>query len=262
MKALPENYSKTAKIKPIFDYFVSCLQNLFTPDRDISIDKSLLLWKGRLSRKQYILRKRSRFGMKSFVLCDAKTGCVWNSILYSGKDTDGIEDGNADYHATRIVCSLTKNLFNEGYCIYVDNWYTSVELCKVLKENGCDIIGTLRKDRKGLPISVVKAKMKTGKQKVSYEHKLRLMCLGWKDKRDGFLIGTCINDSPVTAKRKGFETVIPEIVNVYNNQMGGVDRSDQMLTSNEVERKRVKKWYKKQFMHLINVATFNSHILH
>ena len=44
--------------------------------------------------------------------------------------------------------------------------------------------------------------------------------------------------------------------------MGGVDRSDQMLTSYEVERKRVKKWYKKQFMHLINVATFNSHILH
>ena len=44
--------------------------------------------------------------------------------------------------------------------------------------------------------------------------------------------------------------------------MGEVDRSDQMLTSYEVERKRVKKWYKKQFMHLINVATFNSHILH
>ena len=75
-------------------------------------------------------------------------------------------------------------------------------------------------------------------------------------------MGTCINDSLVTVKQRGFETVIPEIVNVYNNQMGGVDRSGQMLRSYEVERKRVKKWYKKQFMHLINVATFNSHILH
>ena len=27
-----QNYSKTAKIKPIFDYFVSRFQNLFTPD--------------------------------------------------------------------------------------------------------------------------------------------------------------------------------------------------------------------------------------
>ena len=71
------------------------------------------------------------------------------------------------------------------------------------------------------------------------------MCLGWKDKRDVFLMGTCINDSLVTVKQRGFETVIPEIVNVYNNQMGGVDRSGQMLTSYEAERKRVKKWYKK-----------------
>ena len=69
-----------------------------------------------------------------------------------------------------------------------------------MKENGCDIIGTLRKDRKGLPISAVKAKMKTGQRKVSYEHKLRVMCLGWKDKRDVFLMGTCINDSLVTIK--------------------------------------------------------------
>ena len=113
-------------------------------------------------------RKRSRFSLKSFALCDARTGYVWNSIFYSGKDTDGIEDGNADYHATRIVCSLAKSPFNKGYCIYADNWYTSVEICKVLKENGCDIIGTLRKNCKDLPISVIKAKMKTGQQKESY----------------------------------------------------------------------------------------------
>ena len=79
-ESLPENYSKTGKMKPIFYYFVSRFQNLFTSDRDISIDKSLSLWKGRLSWKQYIPRKRSRFGLKSFVICDAKTGCVWNSI--------------------------------------------------------------------------------------------------------------------------------------------------------------------------------------
>ena len=61
----------------------------------------------------------------------------------------------------------------------------------MLKENGFDIIGTLRKDRKSLPISVVKAKMKTGERKVSYEHKLQVTSLGWKDKRDDFLMGTC-----------------------------------------------------------------------
>ena len=75
-ESLPENYSKTTKIKPIFEYFVSRFQKLFTPYRDISIDEPMLLWKGRLSWKQYIPRKRSSFGLKSFVLCAAKTGYV------------------------------------------------------------------------------------------------------------------------------------------------------------------------------------------
>ena len=68
-------------------------------------------------------------------------------------------------------------------------------------------------------------------------------------------MGTCINDSLVTVKCKGIETVIPKIVDVYNNQMGVVDRSDQ-------KQNHIKKWYIKQFMHLINVATSYSHILH
>ena len=75
-ESLPEKYSRTVKINPIYDYFVSCFQKLFTPDWDIAIDESLSSWKGRLSRKQYIQRIRSRFGLKSFVLRDTKTGYV------------------------------------------------------------------------------------------------------------------------------------------------------------------------------------------
>ena len=58
-------------------------------------------------------------------------------------------------------------------------------------------------------------------------------------------MGTCINKSLDTVKRRGIETVIPKIVNVYNNQMGVVDRGDQMLFSYEVEQNRIKKWYMK-----------------
>ena len=44
--------------------------------------------------------------------------------------------------------------------------------------------------------------------------------------------------------------------------MGGVDKSDQMLTSYETERKRVKKWCKKGFHHLVNQSVFDAHIVH
>lgn len=43
--------------------------------------------------------------------------------------------------------------------------------------------------------------------------------------------------------------------------MGGIDQNDQMMTSCQAERKRVKKWYKKYFMHLVNVPVFNDHII-
>ena len=39
---------------------------------------------------------------------------------------------------------------------------------------GMVLFSTLRKDRKGLPVSVVKPKMEKGKQK----HTLGMMCLG------------------------------------------------------------------------------------
>ena len=42
---------------------------------------------------------------------------------------------------------------------------------------------------------------------------------------------------------------------------GGVDKSDQKLTSYEIERKRVKKWYKKVFHHLVNQSVFKAHIV-
>jgi len=66
---------------------VERFQMLLELERDISIDESLLLWKGRLSWKQYIPKKRAHFGLKAFVLCEGYTGYVWNIILYTGSDT-------------------------------------------------------------------------------------------------------------------------------------------------------------------------------
>ena len=40
---------------------------------------------GRLSWKQYIPLKRSRWGIKFFVLCDSALGYIWNTFIYVGK---------------------------------------------------------------------------------------------------------------------------------------------------------------------------------
>ena len=60
-------------------------------------------------------------------------------------------------------------------------------------------------------------------------------------KKDVFMISVCVNDGTVTLKRAGKDKEIPCVVNFYNQYIGGVDKSDQMLTSYEIERKIVKK---------------------
>jgi hypothetical protein len=53
----------------------------------VSVDESLIMWKGHLSWTLYFPSKRAGFGIKSFELCEAKSGYVWNFIIYTGQDT-------------------------------------------------------------------------------------------------------------------------------------------------------------------------------
>ena len=71
------------------------------------------------------------------------------------------------------------------------------------------------------------------------------MCTKWKDKKDVHMLNTCV--PKVTVIRAGKEKQILLVIHMYNNNMGDVDCADQMLTSYKSERKRVKKWYKKDF---------------
>ena len=52
-------------------------------------------------------------------------------------------------------------------------------------------------------------------------------------------MSTCVNDATVIVKRAGKDKQIPHVVDFYNQYMGGVGKSDQMLTNYEIERKRV-----------------------
>ncbi|XP_065674004.1 piggyBac transposable element-derived protein 4-like [Hydra vulgaris] len=161
--SLPIHFCKKAKIKPIYDYLVNKFKTLYIPNKNISIDELQLLWKGHLSWKQYIPSKRSRFGMKSFALCESATGYIWNCFLYTGKEmTESFAPDlkKYKYQATKIVITLMDNLIGNGYCLHIDNWYTSYEICKVLLDHNTDCIGTLRNNRKQLPQDIKNLKLK------------------------------------------------------------------------------------------------------
>lgn len=142
----------------------------------------------------------------------------------------------------------------------MDNFFSGLPLFSKLFDNSTEAIGTLRSNRKGIPLEMKEFKLKSGESFHLYSQKY--MLVKYKDKKDIYLISTLHKDKKLVVKSKGRDVEKPEIVVMYNKTMGGVDLSDSKLTSYNTTRKRMKKYYQKQFRHLIDIACLNSFILY
>ncbi|GBN57250.1 PiggyBac transposable element-derived protein 4 [Araneus ventricosus] len=59
------------KIYEVYDAINRKFKSSYVPERNVSVDDSLLLYKGRLGYKQYLPKKRARFGAKFYQLCES-----------------------------------------------------------------------------------------------------------------------------------------------------------------------------------------------
>ena len=250
---------KLRKIWPIYSFLLEKFRTLYTPERDISIDESLMLHKGRLSWKQYIPLKRARFRLKFYMLCESDTGYIWNYILYTGKGMILSPDFNKENLTSQIVLSLIQPLLNKGYCLTADNFYMSPDLCDKLISFKTDSYGTVRVNRKDVPKEMQSSKLRKG-DIIAFQRG-KLIAMKWKDKKDVHLLSTIHNIEMSKVSCNGKVVEKPKVVIDYNLSMGGVDRADQNLSYYETVRKRMKVYYKKLFRHMIDQCLFNSSIL-
>ena len=122
------------------------------------MNQSLLLWKGRLSWKQSILKKRACFGFKIYLVNESESG--YKSLLYKGKEMTEKLAGDYKYVATKIVMDLMHDLLDISHTLFIDNWYSSFELSKLLLSHSTDTVCTIHADCKDLPAQVKKKKGK------------------------------------------------------------------------------------------------------
>lgn len=259
---LPDTFSHPgeksfAKIQPFFAAVIKQFSTVYIPEKNIAIDESLMLWKGRLAMKQYIPLKRARFGLKSYELCESGSGYIWNSIVHTGPGMQ-LAESDDGLTSSRIVLTLAKDLLGKGYAIYMDNWYSSPALFRQLRLNQTDALGTVRLNRKNMPVQL-KKKISRGQTIACFS--MDLMALKWMDKREVSILSTFHKDEMTTVKSYRGDKQKPAAVVTYNKNMGAVDLADQMLTAYPTERKRRKVWYKKQFCHLLSQSVLNSYIL-
>ena len=63
-----------SKIRPFLDLVSSICRNAYQPKREIAVDESLFLYKGRIFMKRYIPSKCSQYGLLTYYLCETSTG--------------------------------------------------------------------------------------------------------------------------------------------------------------------------------------------
>lgn len=225
------------------------------PFESICIDESLVLFKGRISFRQYIPKKRHRFGIKFFVAADCETGYVLDFLIYTGATTEIIEYKEELGKSGNVVMTLLYPYLNKGHKLYIDNWYSSPLLAQTLFENKTNCCGTVKQNRKHMP----KLKKNIPKGSIQCFSTDNLLALNWKDKRDVTIL-TSMHEAimEVTQTSRGQEVEKPKCIADYNTNMGGVDRTDMLLISTESVRRTIK-WYKKVFFHLLDIALINSH---
>ena len=75
---------KLFKVRPIYDHLLDGFKSLYSPGEYIAIDEGTLCWKGRLSFRVYNPLKPIKYGIKSYILADSRSGYCWNLIIYEG----------------------------------------------------------------------------------------------------------------------------------------------------------------------------------
>lgn len=63
----PTPHNRLYKIQSVLNYFNSKMEEVYEPSKNLSIDESMILWRGRLVFRQYIKNKRHKYGVKSYV---------------------------------------------------------------------------------------------------------------------------------------------------------------------------------------------------
>ncbi|XP_047741769.1 piggyBac transposable element-derived protein 4 isoform X2 [Hyalella azteca] len=241
--------SRLDKLLPITRLLLERYQRVYKLNREVVIDETMVPYRGRPIFRQYIPNKCHKYGCKIFKLC-SPDGYTWNFEICCGRSESCKNLGSAE----SVVARLMHPLLGTGMTVYTDNYYTSLPLAKFLLDHKIYLCGTIRSNRKGLPVEVTKAKLKRG-EIIGKKNEHDIKVLNWKNKANVLTLTTVPEHTDVlraTGKktRTGSDVMKPDSVLDYNTRKKAVDLSDQFISFYSPLRK-TRKWYRKLCLELL-----------
>ena len=252
------DYDRLYKVRTVLDYVRNKCEMNFMPTKNISVDEGMVGFRGRLSFRQYMPAKPTKYGIKVWMAADSSNGYVLNFDVYLGKDPN--QRPRIYGLGYDVVTNMIRPFMNKNHHVYFDNFFSSVKLLEHLESNDTYACAMVRCNRKDLP-PCAKDKLRPGEKLV--RQKGNLVFTKWHDKRDVSVIST--NCSPlavdVVVNRRNQQVSKPSVIDQYNKHMGGVDLADQLRKYYSVGRSSFK-WYRYLFWFLIDVSICNSFIMY
>ena len=250
------------KVRPLIDHLAAVFPKYYRPGRNVSIDEMMIGTRCRISFLEYIPKKPTRFGIKVWVLAEAKTGYVLDFDIYTGAEADPVKKGLG----YRVVMKLMEQYQGKGHCVFIDNFYTSPQLLLDLLAHSTYCVGTVKTNRKDFPVQLIPEEtMDPGSFRFATAG--QLTAVWWRDRRDVYALSTMHNKSVVNVlkrpkgSREKRPLPCPSIIDDYNQYMGGVDLIDQHLSYYTMTKRRSLKWWKKVFWRLIDITIVNAWII-
>ena len=242
--------------------------DLYAPEKEISIDKSMVYFKGHVIFKQHMTQKTVKFGIKLWMLCESETGYCSKFHVYLGKKAGADNDGVIRKTGT-VVTRLCRGFEHRGYKLYVDNFCTGVPLILKLSEVGIQSYGTIRTNQKFYPSELVQEAKQVNQGQFTWKTFDTLVAMVWKDHKPVYFLSSIhdpVNGEPVTRNMKDNNSrhtraavACPKLVNDYHTFMGGVDLSDQQAYVRKNTRQM--KWYMRLVIKCIQLGIFNAYNL-
>lgn len=258
-----ENRKKSdpaAAVSSIFKKFIENCQKCMSLGPSVTVDEMLVPFRGKCRFRVYMPKKPAKYGIKVMCMTDAKTGYLFNAYIYTGRGSDGVtlsEEEKQLNIPSQSVISLTKPIAYSNRNVTADNWFSSLELVTELRAKGLTYVGTLKKNKKEIPLEFLPSRKRAVNSSLyGFSNNMTLLSHVPKKYKAVLLISSMhhsASDDPQNGK--------PEIISYYNDTKGGVDSLDHKCAIYTSSR-RNRRWPMAIFYSLLDINAVNSFILY
>ena len=167
------------KMRFLINHLNNTMPGIYTSHEELSLDESIMLWRGQLLFRQYIKNRRHKYWVKFFELCtNDGWPCVEGPVVFWKK----IQRYWVNWADRAYRLYLMEPYLNKDYHVVTENWHNSVSLTQHMSKKNTYITGNLHADWKRNSLKVIRKKLQKGE--------MVFMSLGdisvtkWEDKKD------------------------------------------------------------------------------